>query len=315
MANEHTVAAADVEQRIAAVRRFNRVYTPRMGLLGEGYLDSPFSLTETRVLYELAQRTGPTAADLSRDLELDAGYLSRILRGFSAQGLIVRKPSTSDGRASHVWLTPGGRAAFGPLDARVHDDIGAMLGELSIPNQIRTVQAMNTIERLLGCDPGLAGPYLLRTHQPGDMGWIVHRHGVLYANEYGWDERFEGLVARIVARFIERYDPQRERCWMAEKDGEIVGSVFVVKRSKTIAQLRLLLVEPSARGMGIGARLVEECIRFARQTGYRKIMLWTNDVLRAARRTYERAGFQLVADEPHHSFGHDLVGQTWELRL
>lgn len=315
MANEHTVAAADVEQRIAAVRRFNRVYTPRMGLLGEGYLDSPFSLTETRVLYELAQRTGPTAADLSRDLELDAGYLSRILRGFSAQGLIVRKPSTSDGRASHVWLTPGGRAAFGPLDARVHDDIGAMLGELSIPNQIRTVQAMNTIERLLGCDPGLAGPYLLRTHQPGDMGWIVHRHGVLYANEYGWDERFEGLVARIVARFIERCDPQRERCWMAEKDGEIVGSVFVVKRSKTIAQLRLLLVEPSARGMGIGARLVEECIRFARQTGYRKIMLWTNDVLRAARRTYERAGFQLVADEPHHSFGHDLVGQTWELRL
>lgn len=306
---------SDVERRIATVRSFNRFYTPRIGLLGGGYLDSSFSLTEVRVLYELAHGNGPTAAELSRDLGVDAGYLSRLLRGFSKRGLVERRPSTTDGRRSHLWLTELGREAFAPLDQRSHDDIGAMLSVLPGPDQDRVVEAMRTIQRVLSDDAEQALPYMLRTHQPGDMGWVVHRHGVLYANEYGWDERFEALVAGIVARFVERFEPRRERCWIAEREGEIVGSVFLVTRSKRIAQLRLLLVEPSARGLGIGHWLVEECIRFARQAGYRKIQLWTNDVLHGARRIYEHAGFELVAEEAHRSFGHDLVGQTWELKL
>jgi DNA-binding MarR family transcriptional regulator/GNAT superfamily N-acetyltransferase len=297
------------------VRRFNRFYTRQIGLLGAGYLQSPFSLTQVRVLYELAHRDRPTAAGLSKDLGLDPGYLSRILQGFRKSGLIARERSRTDGRQSHLSLTEKGQAAFAPLNARSHDDIGVMLGELRTGEQDRLVDAMHTIEGLLGAEREHKGPYLLRPHQPGDMGWIVHRHGVLYAREYGWDEEFEALVASIVARFIKNLDPKRERCWIAEKDGEIVGSVFVVQRSKTVAQLRLLLVEPKARGLGIGSRLVDECIRFAREKGYRKLTLWTNDVLHAARRIYERAGFQLVKEEAHHSFGHDLVGQNWELKL
>lgn len=306
----------ELEQRIAAVRRFNRFYTPRIGVLDSAYLDSPFSLTEVRTLYELAHRDGSTATELSRELGIDDGYLSRLLRGFAAQGLIERRRSIADARSSHLWLTEGGRAAFAPLDTRSHDEIGAMLGALPVAAQARVVRAMGTIQRDLSHETDrVAVPYVLRTHQPGDMGWVVHRHGVLYASEYGWDERFEALVAGIVARFIERFDSGRERCWMAERDGELVGSVFLVTRSKRVAQLRLLLVEPSARGLGIGARLVDECIRFARRTGYRRMRLWTNDVLVAARRIYEAAGFRLVFEEPHHSFGHDLVGQIWELEL
>jgi DNA-binding MarR family transcriptional regulator/N-acetylglutamate synthase-like GNAT family acetyltransferase len=305
----------DLDQRIATVRRFNRFYTRQIGLLGAGYLDSPFSLTQVRVLYELAHRQRPTAAELSRDLGLDPGYLSRILHGFRKAGLVASERSKTDGRQSHLYLTEQGQAAFAPLNARSHEDIGAMLADLAAPEQDRLVHAMHTIEGLLGAQPEHKGPYLLRPHQPGDMGWIVHRHGVLYAREYGWDEEFEALVASIVARFIKDFDPKRERCWITEKDGEIVGSVFVVQRSKSVAQLRLLLVEPKARGLGIGSRLVEECIRFARERGYRKLMLWTNDVLEAARRIYERAGFQLVKEEAHHSFGHDLAGQNWELKL
>jgi DNA-binding MarR family transcriptional regulator/GNAT superfamily N-acetyltransferase len=305
----------DLEQRIAAVRRFNRFYTRQIGLLGAGYLDSPFSLTQVRVLYELAHRERPTAAELSKDLGLDPGYLSRILNGFGKSGLIERERSRTDGRQSHLSLTEKGQAAFASLNARSHQEIGLMLGELGTGEQDRLVGAMHTVEGLLGAEPEHKGPYLLRPHQPGDMGWIVHRHGVLYAREYGWDEEFEALVASIVARFIKNFDPKREHCWIAEKDGEIVGSVFVVQRRKTVAQLRLLLVEPKARGLGIGSRLVEECIRFARERGYRKLMLWTNDVLVAARGIYERAGFQLVKEDAHHSFGHDLVGQNWELRL
>ncbi|MGH2382132.1 MAG: bifunctional helix-turn-helix transcriptional regulator/GNAT family N-acetyltransferase [Candidatus Limnocylindria bacterium] len=308
-------AMSDAERRVATVRSFNRFYTPRIGLLGGGYLDSTFSVTEVRVLYELAHRDGSTAAEIAGDLELDAGYLSRLLRGFAKLGLVERRPSATDRRRTHLWLTERGREAFAPLDARSHDEIAGMLGQLSVPDQDRVVRAMDTVQRLLGGGPAPAEPYLLRTHQPGDMGWVVHRHGVLYANEFGWDERFEALVAGIVARFIERFDPRRERCWIAERDHEIVGSVFLVKRSQTVAQLRLLLVEPDARGLGIGARLVEECIRFARQAGYRRIRLWTNDVLHGARRVYERAGFRLVSEQAHHSFGHDLVGQTWELKL
>jgi DNA-binding MarR family transcriptional regulator/GNAT superfamily N-acetyltransferase len=305
----------DLDQRIAAVRRFNRFYTRQIGLLGAGYLHSPFSLTQVRVLYELAHRERPTAAELSGDLGLDPGYLSRVLHGFRKAGLIESERSKTDGRQRHLSLTEDGQAAFAPLNATSHDEIGAMLGDLAAIEQERLVGAMHTIEGLLGAHPEHKGPYLLRPHQPGDMGWIVHRHGVLYAREYGWDEEFEALVASIVAKFIRTFDPKREHCWIAEKDGEIVGSVFVVQRSKTVAQLRLLLVEPKARGLGIGSRLVEECIRFARERGYRKLMLWTNDVLDAARDIYERAGFRLVKEEAHHSFGHDLVGQNWELKL
>ncbi|HEV8441074.1 MAG TPA: bifunctional helix-turn-helix transcriptional regulator/GNAT family N-acetyltransferase [Methylomirabilota bacterium] len=297
------------------MRRFNRFYTQRIGVLQEGLLGSPFSLAQGRVLYELAHRDTPTASELGRDLGLDAGYLSRIVRGFEKRGLLKRTPSKADGRQHLLSLTARGRAAFAPLDARSRDEIGAMLGRLSTAEQNRLTEAMRAIETLLGAPPEPKVPYILRPHRPGDMGWVVHRHGALYAQEYGWDERFEALVAGIVAKFIEHYDARRERCWIADKDGESVGSVFLVKRSKTEAKLRLLLVEPKARGLGIGGRLVDECVRFARLAGYRKITLWTNSVLRSARRIYQAAGFRLVHRERHESFGHDLVGETWELKL
>jgi len=309
------MAESELDARVAAVRRFNRFYTRQIGLLEEGYLKSPFSLSEVRVLYELAHQDRPTAAGLSRELGLDPGYLSRVLQGFEKRRLISRTRSESDGRQSHLGLTARGQAAFAPLERRSHQEIGEIVGTLPVPEQIRLVEAMHAIESILGARPERQAPYILRPHQAGDMGWVVHRHGALYAQEYGWDERFEALVAEVVAKFVHDFDPKRERCWIAEKDGEIVGSVFLVKRSKTVAQLRLLLVEPKARGLGVGARLVEECLRFARQTGYRKITLWTNSILRAARHIYEKAGFRLVHEEKHRSFGHDLVGETWERDL
>jgi DNA-binding MarR family transcriptional regulator/GNAT superfamily N-acetyltransferase len=309
------VARSDVEQRVAAVRRFNRFYTQKIGVLHEGLLGSAFSLAEARVLYELAHREQATATALGRQLGLDAGYLSRILTGFETRRLISRTRSKADGRQSVVALTRKGQAAFAPLNARSREEIGAMLGALSGAEQHRLVEAMSTIESLLGTPPEAAAPYILRPPHPGDMGWVVHRHGALYAQEYGWDEQFEALVAGIVAKFMRQYDPKRERCWIAEKDGEVVGSVFLVRHSKTVAQLRLLLVEPKARGLGVGARLVNECVRFARDKRYRKVTLWTNSVLRSARRIYEGAGFRLVHRERHRSFGHDLVGENWELTL
>ena len=309
------MAETETERRIAIVRRFNRFYTKQIGLLGEGYLETPFSLTEARVLYELAHRERPSATELARELALDAGYLSRILRGFERRRLLTRTPSKSDGRQSHLALTARGRAAFAPLDLRSREDITAMLARLAPDEQRRLIDAMRTVETVLGAGPERKASYVLRPHQPGDLGWIVHRHGALYAQEYGFDERFEALVAGVVAKFVERYDPRRERCWIAEKDGEVVGSVFLVRRSRAVAQLRLLLVEPKARGLGIGERLVAECVRFARQAGYRQITLWTNSVLRAARRLYQAAGFRRVHREPHRSFGRSLVGETWELTL
>jgi DNA-binding MarR family transcriptional regulator/N-acetylglutamate synthase-like GNAT family acetyltransferase len=305
----------DFDRRVGVVRRFNRFWTRQIGVLGEGYLESPFSLTEVRVLYELAHREETTASELGDELGLDAGYLSRLLRGFEKHGLIHKRPSEADGRRRLLRLTARGREAFVPLDARSRNDIGAMLGGMSIAEQERLVGAMRTIEGLLSVRPEPVVPYLLRSHWPGDMGWVVHRHGVLYASEYGWDEQFEALVAEIVAKFIRQYDPRLQRCWIAERDGENVGCVFLVRESEEVAKLRLLLVEPKARGLGIGSRLVEDCIRFARQAGYRKITLWTNDVLHSARRIYEAMGFRLVHEQPHHSFGRDLVGQTWELML
>ncbi len=306
-----------LEAEIDAVRCFNRFFTRRIGVLREGLLHSPYSLTEARVLLEVAHRDAPTASDLLRELGLDPGYLSRILSRLEQQGLLEKVRSESDGRQRLLSLTREGRDAFSLLDGRSRDEVAEMLGELSGGDQRRLLEAMRTIESVFDKSFKFSEPFFLRAHEPGDMGWVVHRHGVLYAREYGWDESFEALVARIVADFIDGYDPAKERCWIAEMDGEIVGCVFVVKADaeETVAKLRLLLVEPKARGLGLGARLVEECIRFARRAGYKTLTLWTNSVLEAALHIYEEQGFKLVEEEEHHSFGHDLVGQSWELHL
>ena len=305
-----------VDDRVASVRRFSRFYTRKIGVLHEGLLGSPLSLTEGRVIWELAQLERATASELAAELCLDTGYLSRILGGFEKRGLIDRQPSERDGRQIVIALAEKGRALYAAIDTRSRDAVAAMLGELDGADQARLVAALETAERLLGRGRKPAGPsYILRSHQPGDMGWIIHRHGVLYAEEYGLDQRFEALVAQIAATFIENFDAARERCWIAERDGAIVGSVLLVKESEEVGKLRLLYVEPAARGLGIGSRLVGECIRFARQARYRKITLWTNDVLVSARRIYQAAGFRLVNEEPHRSFGRDLVGQFWELAL
>ena len=305
----------NLNQQVEAVRRFNRFYTRQIGVLREGLLDSPFSLTEVRVLYELADRDKLTAAELGRDLGLDRGYLSRTLQSFEQRGVIKKTRSQTDRRHVFLTLTNKGRKVFAPLNARAQKEVEEMLSNLSTSEQQDLIDAMHTIEHLLSGKPEPKVSYILRAHHPGDMGWIVHRHGVLYADEYGWDEDFEALVAEIARDFIKNFDPKRERCWIAERDREIVGSVFLVRKSKTIAQLRLLLVEPKARGLGIGRRLVDECVRFARQKNYRKITLWTNSVLDAARHIYEEAGFVIVEEKPHHSYGQDLVGQNWELVL
>ena len=306
---------AAFDRRVAAVRGFSRFYTRQVGLLRDGYLESPFSLTEARVLYELANRDHAVAADLTRELGLDAGYLSRILAAFQRRGLLERRASADDARRSELRLTKRGRTVFASLDAKSRDDIGAQLARLPVADQERLVTAMGTVERLLGEPRSDGGAYVLRGPRPGDYGWVVERHGALYAVEYGWNEEFEGLVAGIVGKFIEHLDPKRERCWIAERDGETVGCVFAVKQSATVAKLRLLLVEPKARGLGIGKSLVEECVAFSRAAGYQRLRLWTNSVLRVARHLYEEAGFELVAEDSHHSFGKDLVGETWELQL
>lgn len=302
-------------ERVAAVRRFNRFITQKIGVLHEGLLDSEFSLTEARVLYELANRDAPTATALAADLDLDPGYLSRILRRFETRGLVEKQRTPGDQRLSRLVLTDAGRAAFAPLDEKSRREIGAMLAPLSEPRQRRLVGAMATIEELLGAPAQRGAPYLLRSHQPGDIGWVVRRHGMIYAEEYGWDERFEALVAEIAAKFIQDLDPARERCWIAERDGQIVGSVFVVAKSPRVAKLRLLLVEPSARGLGIGKRLVNEVVEFSRAAGYRKVVLWTQSELVAARAIYHAAGFRCVREESHRSFGTPAVAEVWEVTL
>jgi len=311
-----TQARAGLDARIDAVRRFNRFYTQRIGMLRQSLYDSPWSLAEVRVLYELAHSSGQlVATDLAQRLGLDAGYLSRLLRGFVASGYVRKAAAQGDARRLELTLTAAGRKAFAPIDRASHDEIAALLAPLANASQRRLVGAMHTVETLLGEPDKSAAPFLLRPHRPGDMGWVVACHGRLYAEEYGWDETFEALVAEIAARFIKRYNPKRERCWIAERAGENVGSVFVVERSPTVAQLRLLIVDPSARGAGIGRRLVTESLDFARRTGYRKMMLWTNGGLDAARHLYEEAGFSLTKEEKHRSFGKDLVGQTFVLTL
>jgi DNA-binding MarR family transcriptional regulator/GNAT superfamily N-acetyltransferase len=305
------------QQRIEAIRRFNRFYTRQLGLLQDGLLQSPFTLTEARVLYELAHHEGTTATRLGDDLGLDPGYLSRILRGFGKRGLLARHPAEADRRQYLLSLTDQGREAFAEIDAASRGQIQEMLNGLPEVDQGRLVHAMDTVEGLLGAQSEPRVPYILRPHQSGDMGWVVQCHGVLYSQEYAWDARFEALVAEIVAKFLQHFDPKWERCWIAEREGENVGSVFLVRHPERegVAKLRLLLVDPNARGLGIGKRLVQECTRFARQAGYHTIMLWTNSVLHVARTIYEQEGYRLVHEEPHHSFGHDLIGETWELAL
>ncbi len=300
---------------VAAVRAFNRFYTRRIGVLDEGHLRSPFSLAEVRVLYELAHRERPLASELARDLGLDAGYLSRMLRGFQGRGLLARMPSRDDARQSRLGLTAKGKRTFAPLENRASEAVAEMLQPLTDGQRTSLAGAMDTIRGLLEPRAASEAPYSLRPHRPGDMGWVIHRHAVLYAREYGWDERFEALVAEIAARFIQNFDPQRERCWIAERAGEPLGSVFLVKESEDAARLRLLLVEPAARGLGLGSRLVEECVAFARQAGYRSIVLWTQSILHAAQHIYHKAGFALTHEEQHSEFGVPLTGQSWELRF
>jgi DNA-binding MarR family transcriptional regulator/GNAT superfamily N-acetyltransferase len=302
-------------QHIEAVRRFSRFYMRRIGVLHEGLLESPFTLTEGRVVYELAHHETTTAAELAKELDLDPGYLSRMLKNLEQRGYIARRPAEADGRQTILALSEQGEAAFAEINARSRAHVGGLLDPLGADDQARLIEALATVTRLLGEAPQRRVPYILRPHQPGDIGWVIGRHGELYAEEYGFDETFEALVAEICAGFPKTFDARRERCWIAEKDGLNVGCVFLVRQSDEVAKLRCLLVEPKARGLGIGARLVAECIRFARQKGYRKITLWTNSNLLAAIRLYRQAGFQLVAEEPHRSFGQDLVGQTWELEL
>lgn len=306
----------DPTSQVPAIRRFNRFYTKQIGVLQEGVLGSAFSLAEGRVLYELAHHDQATATDIGTALGLDAGYVSRMLRSFGERGLVRRTRSPADGRRAHLSLTRSGQAAFGRLDRRSHDDVAAMVRKLSAADQRRLVGAMRTIEGLLGAKPDGPTPYVLRPPQPGDLGWIVHRQAALYAEEWGYNEEFEALSAEIVAEFVQHLRPSKERCWIAERDGDIVGSVFLVRQSNTVAKLRLLFVEPSARGLGIGSRLIAECVRFARQARYRQITLWTQSELDAARRLYKKAGFTLTAKKPHDSFGRTgLVAETWDLEL
>ena len=308
------------QQTIAAVRRFNRFYTRQIGVLRKTYLDSPYSLGEMRVLYELAQGDRLTASDIGRALELDAGYLSRLLRNFEKRGLISRQTSAKDARQSHLALTARGRKMFTQMEQRSQQKAGAMLDELDTAQQDRTVAAMQTIETLLtaaeDANSETKPSCLLREPQTGDFGWAVSRHAELYAQEYGWTDPFEGLCAQIVADFVNNFDPTHERCWIAEMNGENAGCVMLVKDDQPgVARLRLLLVDPKARGLGLGARLVDECVQFARGVRYTKITLWTHSVLAAARHVYEHAGFTLTSSEPRHAWGKDVVAEYWDMDL
>jgi DNA-binding MarR family transcriptional regulator/GNAT superfamily N-acetyltransferase len=311
------VSVTTFETRVNAVRHFNRFMTRQIGALREGLLHSPHSLTESRILFEIASRHGLTASNLTKELGLDAGYLSRTLSRLEERELINRERTETDGRQRNINLTPAGEKAFDLLNKRSNEEVSQFLNNLSEQEQLQLISSMEKIESLLVKSQGLkfAEPYFLRQPEPGDMGLIVHKHGALYAKEYGWDEHFEALVSKIVAEFIASYNSERERCWIAEMSGEVVGSIFLVEESETVAKLRLLLVDPKARGLGLGTKLVEECIQFAKSAGYEKIILWTNSLLVGARHIYTKTGFVLVEEERHHSFGHDLIGETWELVL
>ena len=305
----------DSDGQIAAVRAFNRFYTRKLGVLDQQLLKTPFSLSEARVLYELANGENLAAKEIGIELGLDPGYLSRIIQNFDENGLITRKPLPSDRRQYRLSLTAKGRQAFAKLDRSSYNDVAAMLATLPRGDSERLIGAMAVIERLLGAPRVPPPPATLRGPRPGDMGWVVQSHGSLYASEYGFDSSFEGLVAEIAAKFLSSFDASRERCWIAEINGAQVGSIFLVRHTDDVAKLRLLLVDPAGRGQGVGRRLVAECVAFARQCGYRKVTLWTQSILVAARRIYQDAGFVLVATEPHRSFGQSLIGETWEREL
>ncbi len=308
-----TIAPAPLDQRVAAIRAFNRFYTNRIGVIRDRILTSRFSLTEARVLYELANTEAPTSAAIRAALDLDAGYLSRILQRFEDEGLLVRTPAPSDRRRLTLALTQAGRDAFAPLDQRARLEIQSLLATLPEPAQEELIACLGRTSRLLGA---LGKPaWTLRAPKPGDIGWVVSRHGALYAEEYGFDSRFEALVAQVAGEFLGTHDPARERAWIAEADGVRMGSVFLVRKTDDLAKLRLLLVEPTARGLGIGKALVSTCIAEARALGYRRMTLWTNDVLVAARGIYRAAGFRLVASAPHNDFGPPMIGEDWELDL
>jgi DNA-binding MarR family transcriptional regulator/GNAT superfamily N-acetyltransferase len=302
---------------IGIFRRFNRMYTRFIGTLNEGLLNSRYSLAEARVLYELATRTAPKAGEIAEGLGVDAGYLSRMLGKFEREDLLKRKTSEQDGRYAELSLTLAGRSAFKKLNALSEEQARATLEALPHSARMQLIDCMRSIEGILMKTDRRRLPYILRPHRVGDMGWIVYREGLGYAEGYGWDETFEALVARIVDEFLTNFDSKRERCWIAEVDGQSVGHIFLVKHptEPDTAKLRLLFVEPSARGIGLGDALVKECIQFARTAGYRRVILWTQSILTSAHHLYKRAGFRLVKEEPHHSFGKDLVGQTWELEL
>lgn len=306
-----------IEQRADSVREFNRFYMSRIGVLGDAFLDTEYSASEVRLLYELAYRDRPTASKIGEALGLDPAYMSRTLRKFEKQGFITTVPG-ADRRCRLLALTAAGRKAFAPLEKKARDAVVDILQPLSTTEQARVIDSMQAIRVMLG-DPTLPPKqkdlYLLRPPRPGDLGWIVHRHGVLYADEYGYDERFEALVAGVITDFAQDPKPERRRCWVAERDGEIVGSVFLLEQSKTVARLRLLFVEPSARGRGLGRRLVDEAIRFARTAGYQRIRLWTQSELKPARKLYQSAGFEIVGEEAHESFGRKLQAEVWELKL
>jgi len=313
------MARALPDARVAAVRRFNRFYTRQIGVLRKSFLDSPYSLAEARVLYEIANSDPTTASEIGRKLDLDAGYLSRTLRNFEKRGLIVRKTSARDGRQSHLKLSLLGRKAFAPLEQRSQRDTGAMLAKLAPADRGRLIDAMRTIETLLAGENAAQSPpktpYTLRAPIPGDFGWVIKRHAELYAQEYQWKAPFEGLCAQIVADYANNNDSKRERCWIAEIGGENVGCIFLAKESATVARIRLLLVDPKARGLGLGDRLVAECVRFARRAGYKKVTLWTHSVLTAARHIYQKSGFKLMRTERHRSWGRPVVSEYWDLRL
>jgi DNA-binding MarR family transcriptional regulator/GNAT superfamily N-acetyltransferase len=304
-----------VQDHVATIRAFNRFYTQKIGVLEEGLLNSPFSLTEVRVMYELAHGERLSAVDLGRTLGLDAGYLSRVLTRLDSLGFLARKPSAEDARRRELTLTEAGLAAYKPLERATEQQLAQLIETWPEAKRAQLIAAMETVRSLLGDAEPARVPYMIRPPHPGDYGWIVHRHGVLYAQEYGWDERFEALVARIIADYLHAHDPACERCWIAEREGAVVGSIFLVKENAEVGKLRLLYVEPDTRGLGIGRRLVEECIREARRVGYRKLVLWTNSILHSARRIYETSGFRLISEEPHTDFGENLVGQYWELDL
>ncbi len=304
-----------LHEKVGAIRRFNRFYTKRLGLLDKGLLKTQFPLTQARILFELAQRERSTSSDLINELDIDAGYLSRILNTFATDGLIQKVQSKLDSRRRLLKLTAKGKKVFSVLNNRSKQEIEALLRDLSIEDQRRLLHAMHTVQRILGAEPKPSVPYLLRHHRAGDIGWMLQRHGVLYSEEYGWGETFEALVADILARFIQHHDPDRERIWIAEQDGERIGSVMLMDAGEQVSQLRLLLVEPKARGRGVGWRLIDECINFSKRNGYKKIKLWTQSNLAAARHLYSKAGFKIVEEKPHTLFGHGLLGEIWELQL